>query len=255
MRTRVDSPQPMSDTVPAKGDEAFRFEQVSVRRGERLALDQVSASVLAGQITAVAGPSGAGKTTLLRLCNRLEVPTEGRVTYHGNDVATLNPLTLRREVGMVFQRPVMLPGTVRDNLLVAAPNADMTTLQEALRRVALDVNLLDRPGTELSGGEAQRACLARTLVTQPTTLLLDEPTSALDAAPRQAFEDLCLDLVAREGMTILWVTHDLDQLLRVGEQALVLDAGRLRFAGPPRAALAEPDVSRLLTGEARDGAG
>ena len=245
---------PRSPGRPAPGQgEAFRFDQVSVRRGDRLALADVSASVRSSCITAIAGPSGAGKTTLLRLCDRLEVPSSGHVYYRGTDVAALEPLALRREVGMVFQRPVMLPGTVRDNLAVAAPRASDETFRDALRRVALDEELLDRPGTELSGGEAQRACLARTLVTRPAVLLLDEPTSALDAVPRRAFEDLCLGL-ARDGMTILWVTHDLDQLTRVGEDVVILAEGRVRFTGRPQDALGDPATAALLTGEALDDA-
>lgn len=233
---------------------AFTFEDVTVRRGDREALSNVTATVPDGGITAVAGPSGAGKTTLLRLCNRLEVPTSGRVTYRGHDIATLDPLRLRREVGMVFQRPVLLPGTVRDNLLIAAPHAEREALAEALRRVALDPALLERPGTALSGGEAQRACLARTLVTQPAVLLLDEPTSALDAAPRRVFEDLCLQL-ARDGMPVLWVTHDLDQLQRVADTVIVLAAGRLRYAGEPSGAFSEPGTIGLLSDGAPDGPG
>src|SRR5690348_6376990 len=98
----------------------FDFEDVVVERGGIRALDGFSARLPDGGITVLFGPSGSGKTTVLRLCNRLDVPTTGRVCFRGKDIATLDPLRLRRQVGMVFQRPTPFPGTVRDNLLVAA---------------------------------------------------------------------------------------------------------------------------------------
>ena len=97
-------------------------------------LDHVSASVPASGITVLAGPSGAGKTTLLRLCNRLEVPSSGRVLFHGDDVAGLDPLSHRRRVGMVFQRPTLFPGTIRDNLAVADPDAGDERYSRSSRR-------------------------------------------------------------------------------------------------------------------------
>ena len=177
-------------------------------------------------ITVVAGPSGAGKTTLLRLCNRLEVPTGGTVCYRGEDVQYVDPLDLRRRVGMVFQRPVLFAGTVRDNLEVAAPGLGDSAYADALERVSLDGSFLDRVASTCSGGEAQRMCLARTLLTGPETLLLDEPTSALNEEPKLAFERLTNELAA-QGVTVIWVTHDLEQLRRLGGRAVYLERGRV----------------------------
>src|SRR6516165_5568451 len=100
---------------------AFEFERVIVRRAGRPILDEVTARIPAAGITVISGPSGAGKTTLLRLCNRLEVPDEGRLCYRGQPLDELDPLMLRRRVGMVFQRPTPFPGSVADNLAVARP--------------------------------------------------------------------------------------------------------------------------------------
>ena len=186
---------------------AFEFDRVTVVRAGRRVLDEVTASIPAAGITVVSGPSGAGKTTLLRLCNRLEVPDAGKVSYRGQPLDELDPLTLRRRVGMVFQRPTPFPGTLADNLAVAHPDASTAELSTALTRVALDPGLLGQEARTLSGGELQRMCLARTLVTGPETLLLDEPTSALDAQPKQVFETTARDLAA-QGITIIWVTHD-----------------------------------------------
>jgi len=177
----------------------------------------------------VAGPSGAGKTTLLRLCNRLEIPDEGTVSYRGRPMDELDPLTLRRRVGMVFQRPTPFPGSVADNLAVAHPEATTGELSTALTRVALDSGLLGQDARSLSGGELQRMCLARTLVTRPETLLLDEPTSALDARPKQVFENTARDL-AGQGITIIWVTHDDAQAARVADRIYQLREGHLARA-------------------------
>jgi putative ABC transport system ATP-binding protein len=223
------------------------LDGVSVERGDARLLDAVSASFPAGVVAVVAGPSGAGKSTLLRLCNRLEVPSSGRVLFEGRDVRDLDPLALRRRVGMVFQRPAVFPGTVRDNLQVAAPRLGERDLAAALHRVSLDPGLLDRDALTLSGGEAQRLCLARTLVTAPEALLLDEPTSSLDAGPRKSFERLACGL-ADDGMAVVWVSHDADQVERIAQRLLVLVAGTVRYEGDP--AGLDPGLRRsVLEGE------
>jgi len=205
---------------------AFEFDRVTVRRGDRRVLNGVTTWIPATGITVISEPSGAGKTTLLRLCNRLEVPDEGTVRYRGRPLDELDPLALRRRVGMVFQRPTPFPGTVAGNLAVAHPDADTEEMSAALKRVALDPVLLAQEALTLSGGELQRMCLARTLVTQPETLLLDEPTSALDAQPKQVFENTARDLAA-QGITIIWVTHDDAQAARVADRICQLRHGHL----------------------------
>jgi putative ABC transport system ATP-binding protein len=209
-------------------------------------------------VTVVAGPSGAGKTTLLRLCNRLERPTAGRVLFRGEDVARLDPLALRRRIGMVFQRPTPFAGTVRENLRVAVPVLDDRAAAATLERVELDGDLLDRPAHDLSGGEAQRMCLARALVLHPEVLLMDEPTSSVDPRARLALERLGRDL-ARSEVPIVWVTHDLAQMRRLADHLLVLAAGRIEYSGPTGGltAGATPAVRAFLasgagTGEAAD---
>ena len=208
---------------------ALEFDRVTVARAGRRVLDGVTARIPAAGITVVSGPSGAGKTTLLRLCNRLEVPDSGTVCYRGQALDELDPLVLRHRVGMVFQRPTPVPGTVADNLAVAHPDAGPEELGAALTRVALDPGLLGQDARTLSGGELQRMCLARTLVTQPETLLLDEPTSALDAQPKQVFEATARELAA-QGITIIWVTHDDAQAGRVADRVYQLRDGHLTAA-------------------------
>jgi putative ABC transport system ATP-binding protein len=199
----------------------------------------VTTDIPATGVTAIVGPSGAGKTTLLRLCNRLDVPDTGTVLHRGRDLAGLDVLRHRRRVGMVFQQPALFGGTVRDNLHAARPGADDALLDEALQDVGLPPRLLAVSASGLSGGEAQRVCLARTLITCPEVLLLDEPTSALDTDSRLAFEHLVLDLATGRrhrgpvATAVLWVTHDEHQLHRVADHVLRLDTGRLTYAGHP----------------------
>ncbi len=204
----------------------FSFEAVSLEVDGLCILDGVDLSIPDDGSTVVSGPSGSGKSTLLRTCNRLEVPTSGVVRFRGDDVASLDPRHLRRRVGLVFQRPTVFAGTVRDNLLVASPEADRAILTEALERVGLPSAHLDRRADDLSGGEAQRACLARTLLTEPEVLLMDEPTSSLDPAATRVLEGLGRQL-ATEGARLVWVTHDEAQAGRVGDHCVELDRGRV----------------------------
>lgn len=226
----------------------LRFDRVTVERDGARILSDVAGTVPEGRVTVVAGPSGAGKTSLLRLCNRLDLPDSGRVLYRDHDVADLDPLQLRRQVGMVFQSPRLLPGTVADNLRVAAPNADREAMAATLERVSLPLAMLDRPGDQLSGGEKQRACLARTLITGPDVLLADEPTSALDPSPRLAFERLTRQL-ADGGLTVLWITHDVDQLRRLADHVLVLVRGGVRYEGDVEGLDHREDLAAFLEGD------
>lgn len=208
----------------------FRFEGVTLTVDGATILAGIDARIPDHGLTAIVGPSGSGKSTLLRLCNRLEVPTGGRVWFRGDDVSALDPLALRRRVGMVFQRPTLFPGTVAENLTVAAPDLAEGAAVAALERAGLDAGFLDRTGDDLSGGEAQRACLARTLVTGPEVLLMDEPTSALDENNTLVLERLGREL-ADSGVPVLWVTHDKAQVDRIADRRIELDQGRVVAGG------------------------
>ncbi len=202
------------------------FEHVSVRgAGDVAVLDDLDLRLDLSQPAAIVGPSGAGKTTLLRLCNRLEVPTEGRVLLDGDDLATIDPLTLRRRVGMVFQQPIVFGGTVLDNLRTARPDLG-DRAERVLQRVGLEPSLVDRQADDLSGGEAQRLCIARALLTEPELLLMDEPTSSLDPDNRALIEELTTELAA-DGLAVMWVTHDLAQAHRVASRIVVMADGQL----------------------------
>ena len=212
--------------IPAESTELLAFDGVSFAvDADREILHEVSLSVAPAAVTVLAGPSGAGKSTLLRLGNRLDIPSAGSVRFRGEDSAAIDPRELRRRVGMVFQRPVPFAGAVRENLKVGAPLAGDEELARTLERVGLEASVLDRVADDLSGGEAQRMCIARTLLTQPEVILMDEPTSALDHENRLGIEHLAKEL-AQEGIGILWVSHDLSQVRRIADHAMVLIDGR-----------------------------
>jgi putative ABC transport system ATP-binding protein len=196
----------------------FELRDVSIRRGGRTVLVGCSAEVPDGGVTVITGPSGCGKSTLLRLCNRLLVPDAGTVRFRGTDVANLDPLALRRQVGMVLQRPTPFPGTVADNLRAAAELTDAQVV-ELLASVDLPAELAQRDARELSGGEQQRVCLARTLATGCEVLLVDEGTSSLDDAATATLERL-VRRVAEAGRPVVWVTHDLAQAERLADHRL-----------------------------------
>jgi len=209
--------------------ELFRFEHVGMTDGETTVLEDVDVVVPDDGITVVSGPSGSGKSTLLRMCNRLAVPTTGRILLRGRPLDELDPVALRRQVGMVFQRPTVFDGTCHDNLRAAcARNEPLSTAQAqiAMSRVGLDPELLDRDAKVLSGGEAQRLCLARTLTTGCEVLLADEPTSALDHEATDVLEQLAREL-ADGGMPVLWVTHDRAQADRLADHRLTVEEGRV----------------------------
>lgn len=204
----------------------FSFEGVAVAPGGAEILSGVDLELPEGGCTVLVGPSGSGKSTLLRLCNRLEEPSAGVLRFRGEDVATLDPRRHRRRVGMVFQRPVAFGGSVLDNLRVARPEVTHGEAVEALERVGLTEPFLAREQATLSGGEGQRACLARTLLAEPEVLLLDEPTASLDAAAAAGLEGLTKAL-AEHGTSLLWVTHDTAQADRLADRLVVVGGGRV----------------------------
>ena len=190
-------------------------------------LKGVDIAIRDGGVTAVVGPSGAGKSTLLRAINRLIEPTSGEVFLDGEPTSGLDPLELRRRVGMVFQIPALFGGSVEEAVLYGArlsnEDADPGRL---LEMVGLGASFAERDPQTLSVGQQQRVAIARALALQPEVLLLDEPTSALDEGARRMIEELVTDLNARLGLTMVFVSHDLSQVERVADRVAVLVDGK-----------------------------
>ncbi|MFE5587529.1 ATP-binding cassette domain-containing protein [Kitasatospora sp. NPDC056531] len=209
----------------------FVLDRVTVRRAGRLLLDGLSAQIPGAACTALVGPSGAGKSTLLRLLNRLAEPTSGVIRFRDRPLPELDVLELRRRVGLVGQQPVLLTDRVVDDLRVGRPDLGEDQAAVLLERIGLPAEMLGRATAGLSGGEAQRVCLARALAVGPEVLLLDEPTSALDAESAQAVEHTIRDLVA-DGLAVVLVSHNAPQARRVADHVLVLRSGGLVASGP-----------------------
>jgi len=204
----------------------FTFEEVGLVTDGRTRLVDVDLSIADRAVTVVVGASGSGKSTLLRLLNRLEVPTSGTVSFRGQDLAGVDVRAHRRRVGMLFQRPTPFAGTVHQNLLVARDDLSATEAGALLDRVGLDHHFLDRPADRLSGGEAQRMCLARTLATEPEVLLADEATSSLDPDATRRLEALAIAL-RDVGIPVVWVTQEPEQIDRIADHAVRVTAGRV----------------------------
>jgi putative ABC transport system ATP-binding protein len=218
----------MTRTVPC----SIEIHDLDLDRGGRPVLRDVDISFRPGIVTAVVGPSGAGKTSLLRCINRLEQPDGGRVSIDGTDARELEPTELRRRVGMIFQAPVLFEGGVRANLSYGMDRVDGSVLEDALEAAGLPSSFLERDSTALSVGQAQRVCIARTLVRSPQALLMDEPTSALDKDASARIESLTTSL-GESGLTVVLVTHDLGQAKRVASDAVLLVEGRVTATGSP----------------------
>ncbi|MGE5610881.1 MAG: ATP-binding cassette domain-containing protein [Bacillota bacterium] len=208
----------------------LRLEHLTREVGQRLLLSDVSFDVAQGEVLAITGPSGSGKSTLLRLINRLDEPTAGTVYLAGIDYRTIPPRQLRRRVGMVMQTPWLFPGTVADNVRFGPAQWDQTISDAQVQHLLSEIGLADfadRDVSRLSGGEAQRVSLARTLANRPEILLLDEPTSALDPGSKEVIEALIIELIHEHQLTALIVTHDVNQARRMAKRAAVIVGGRL----------------------------
>jgi UDP-glucose/iron transport system ATP-binding protein len=187
-------------------------------------LRDVSLSIPYGS-TALLGPSGSGKSTLLRLLNRLADPDAGVVRFHGTDVRELDPLDLRRRVGLVPQLPAPVPGSVADNVRFG-PRLEGRDVdpEPPVRLAGLDPSFLDRDASRLSVGEQQRVMLARALALEPEMLLLDEPTASLDADATAAVEHALRNL---HDLSYVLVTHNAEQADRLTERTIRLEQGRV----------------------------
>ncbi len=202
--------------------------------GDKVLLRDINVRVQFGEVLAVVGQSGSGKSTLLRLLNRLDEPTRGTVLVDGQDYRAIMPRQLRQRVGLVMQMPHLFPGTVAANISYGPQQRGVALMDDQISA------LLDRVGlpgyqardvAKLSGGEAQRVSVARTLANDPEVLLLDEPTSALDEASARGIEELLLGIIWERQMACVIVTHNKPQAARIASRTMVLEAGRMVAIG------------------------
>ncbi|MBW8484403.1 ATP-binding cassette domain-containing protein [Actinomadura sp. PM05-2] len=218
------------------------FEGVTKRYPDgTVAVDSLDLEIAAGSLTVLVGPSGCGKTTTLRMINRMIDATEGTVAVDGRDVRDVDPPTLRRGIGYVIQQAGLFPHrTIVDNiatvpfLLGQDKKRARGQALELMERVGLDPKLAKRYPAQLSGGQQQRVGVARALAADPPILLMDEPFSAVDPIVRTSLQDEFLRLQAEVEKTIVFVTHDIDEAVKLGNKIAVFQVGgRLaQYAAP-----------------------
>lgn len=227
----------------------IRFDAVTKEYPDgTVAVDELSLTAPTGKITVLVGPSGCGKTTSLRMVNRMIEPTRGAIFLDGQDTGRMNEADLRRGIGYVIQHAGLFPHrTVLDNIgtVPALLGWDKKKIKdrsrELLDRVGLAPELGDRYPAQLSGGQQQRVGVARALAADPPVMLMDEPFSAVDPVVRDQLQDEFLRLQDELGKTIVFVTHDIDEAIKLGDQVAVLRVGgRLAQVAEPSYLLAHP---------------
>ena len=237
-----------------KNNPIYQIADLKQKYADRTVLDLDNLEIAPGEILGLVGPSGAGKSTLLRLLNFLESPTTGRIVYQNQPLNGSVPMSVRRQVTTVFQRPVLFRASVRANvaygLSLRGENAN-GRVDEMLKRVGLD-KLAQVPAQKLSGGEMQRVALARALVVNPAVLLLDEPTANLDPYNVGLIEEIVALNNRERHTTVVLVTHNVFQAKRLAQRVGLMLGGRLieiaeakRFFEAP----ADPRTSAFVRGE------
>ncbi|WP_326598400.1 ABC transporter ATP-binding protein [Streptomyces sp. NBC_01803] len=227
----------------------LRFEHVSKRYPDgTVAVDDLNLEVGQGELVTLVGPSGCGKTTTMKMVNRLEEPTEGRILFDGQDIAEYDPVKLRRRIGYVIQQVGLFPHrTVLDNTatvphLLGWRRVDARKrAAELLELVGLDPSVYGgRYPDQLSGGQRQRVGVARALAADPPVLLMDEPFGAVDPVVRERLQSEFLRLQAEVRKTVLFVTHDIEEAVRLGDRIAVYGQGRIEQFDSPAAVLGAP---------------
>ena len=235
----------------------IEFRDVTKTYGQDLAVTDFSLTAPSGKITVLMGLSGSGKTTLLRAVNKLVQPTSGSVLIDGNDIANLDSVVLRRSIGYVMQEVGLLPHkSVLDNVTLIANIAGQTK-DEALRNalellelVGIGSSFHNRFPGQLSGGQQQRVGVARALAIRPNILLMDEPFGAVDPIVREELQDELIRIQRQLSLTIILVTHDRYEAIKLADQLVVLSKGaKIEQAGAPKDLIEKPAnkfVQKLL---------
>ena len=235
----------------------IEFRDVTKTYGQDLAVTNFSLSAPSGKITVLMGLSGSGKTTLLRTVNKLVQPTSGTILIDGNDIADLDSVVLRRSIGYVMQEVGLLPHkSVLDNVTliaqIAGQNKDeaLRNALELLELVGIGSSFHDRFPGQLSGGQQQRVGVARALAIRPNILLMDEPFGAVDPIVREELQDELIRIQRQLSLTIILVTHDRYEAIKLADQLVVLSQGaKIEQVGTPKELTEKPAnkfVQKLL---------
>lgn len=239
----------------------IEFDHVSkIYNGNKVAVEDVNLSFEKGEFICLIGTSGSGKTTTMRMINRMIDPTKGTIKIDGEDIQKKNPVELRRQIGYVIQNIGLMPHmTIRENitlvqrLLKVDKEEQNKTAEKMIDLVELPRDMLDRYPHELSGGQQQRIGVVRALAADQDIILMDEPFGALDPITRDSLQDLVKDLQDRLGKTIVFVTHDMDEALKLANRIAIMDDGKVIQFDTPENILQKPanEFVEELLGEDR----
>lgn len=239
----------------------IEFDHVSkIYNGNKVAVEDINLSFDKGEFICLIGTSGSGKTTTMRMINRMIDPTKGTIKINGEDIQKKNPVELRRQIGYVIQNIGLMPHmTIRDNItlvqrLLKVDKAEQNkTAEKMIDLVELPRDMLDRYPHELSGGQQQRIGVVRALAADQDVILMDEPFGALDPITRDSLQDLVKDLQERLGKTIVFVTHDMDEALKLASRIAIMDNGKVIQFDTPENILQKPanEFVEELLGEDR----
>ena len=221
--------------------EMIRLEHVTKSFGRYKALDDVSIVVGEGEFLTVIGRSGCGKTTMLRMINGLQKPDSGKVYAAGEDVGEADLIRLRRKIGYVIQNKGLFPHMTVEKNIIYVPvisgqkdkRQNRKLAEELIGLVGLEREMLDRYPEELSGGQQQRVGIARALASRPKLLLMDEPFGALDEITKRAMQNELLALQKKLGMTVVFITHDIREAMKLGDRVLVMEQGKIAQCDTP----------------------
>ena len=221
--------------------EMIRLEHVTKSFGRYKALDDVSIVVEEGEFLTVIGRSGCGKTTMLRMINGLQKPDSGKVYAAGEDVGEADLIRLRRKIGYVIQNKGLFPHMTVEKNIIYVPvisgqkdkRQNRKLAEELIGLVGLEREMFDRYREELSGGQQQRVGIARALASRPKLLLMDEPFGALDEITKRAMQNELLALQKKLGMTVVFITHDIREAMKLGDRVLVMEQGKIAQCDTP----------------------
>lgn len=241
-------------------DPVIEFKEVNKIYGDNVAVKHINLKIMAGEFVCLIGTSGSGKTTILRMINRMLKPSNGKIFIKGEEISDLNPVQLRRKIGYVIQNIGLMPHmTIYENitlvpkLLKWSEDKKKAKAKELIKLVELPEDFLDRYPYELSGGQQQRIGVVRALAADQDIILMDEPFGALDPITREGLQDLVKSLQEKTGKTIVLVTHDMDEALKLATKIVVMDKGHMVQQANPTELLRHPATAfvKKMIGEDR----
>ncbi|AYO48493.1 betaine/proline/choline family ABC transporter ATP-binding protein [Streptococcus mutans] len=241
-------------------DPVIEFKEVNKIYGDNVAVKHINLKIMAGEFVCLIGTSGSGKTTILRMINRMLKPSNGKIFIKGEEISDLNPVQLRRKIGYVIQNIGLMPHmTIYENitlvpkLLKWSEDKKKAKAKELIKLVELPEDFLDRYPYELSGGQQQRIGVVRALAADQDIILMDEPFGALDPITREGLQDLVKSLQEKTGKSIVLVTHDMDEALKLATKIVVMDKGHMVQQANPTELLRHPATAfvKKMIGEDR----